>query len=210
MQFLLQIPIGAEENFKGVVDLLTGKAIVWNDETQGMTYEEVEIPADLVDTVNEYREALVEAVAEYDDALLEKFFEDPDSITIEEMRAAIRAAVLDMKIVPMMCGSAFKNKGVQALLDAVCAFLPSPVDVDAIEGTNPKTDEVEVRKPSVDEPFAALAFKIATDPYVGRLVLFPGLFRCFGCRFLCVEHTFKQQRKNLSYLPDARQQAKSD
>ena len=168
----LQIPIGAEENFKGVVDLLTGKAIVWNDETQGMTYEEVEIPADLVDTVNEYREALVEAVAEYDDALLEKFFEDPDSITIEEMRAAIRAAVLDMKIVPMMCGSAFKNKGVQALLDAVCAFLPSPVDVDAIEGTNPKTDEVEVRKPSDDEPFAALAFKIATDPYVGRLCFF--------------------------------------
>ena len=168
----LQIPIGAEETFKGVVDLLTGKAIVWNDETQGMTYDEVPIPEDLVDTVNTYREQLVEAVAEYDDALLEKFFEDPDSITIEEMRAAIRAAVLDMKIVPMMCGSAFKNKGVQALLDAVCAFLPSPVDVDAIEGTNPKTDEIEVRKPSNDEPFAALAFKIATDPYVGRLCFF--------------------------------------
>ncbi len=168
----LQIPIGAEETFRGVVDLLTGKAIVWNDETQGMTYEEVPVPDDLVDTVNEHREALVEAVAEYDDALLEKFFEDPDSITIEEMRAAIRAAVLDMKIVPMMCGSAFKNKGVQALLDAVCAFLPSPVDVDAIEGTNPKTDEIEVRKPSNDEPFAALAFKIATDPYVGRLCFF--------------------------------------
>ncbi len=168
----LQIPIGAEETFEGVVDLLTGKAMIWDDATQGMTYEEVPVPEDLVDLVAEYREKLVEAVAEYDEALLEKFFEDPDSITIEEMRAAIRAAVLDMSIVPMMCGSAFKNKGVQALLDAVCAFLPSPVDVDAIEGTNPKTDEVETRKPSTDEPFAALAFKIATDPYVGRLCFF--------------------------------------
>ena len=168
----LQIPIGAEETFKGVVDLLTGKAIVWDDDSQGMTYQEIPVPEDLVATVAEYREALVEAVAEYDDALLEKFFEDPDSITIEEMRAAIRAAVLDMKIVPMMCGSAFKNKGVQALLDAVCAFLPSPVDVEAISGINPKTDKEELRKPSVNEPFAALAFKIATDPYVGRLCFF--------------------------------------
>ncbi len=168
----LQIPIGAEETFKGVVDLLTGKAIVWDDETQGMTYKEIPVPEDLVDVVAEYREQLVEAVAEYDETLMEKFFEDPDSITIEEMRAAIRAAVIDMSIVPMMCGSAFKNKGVQALLDAVCTFLPSPVDVEAIEGTNPKTDEVEVRKPDTSEPFAALAFKIATDPYVGRLCFF--------------------------------------
>ncbi len=168
----LQIPIGAEETFVGVVDLLTGKAMIWDDDTQGMTYKEVPVPENLVETVAEYREKLVEAVAEYDEALMEKFFEDPDSITIEEMRAAIRAAVLDMSIVPMMCGSAFKNKGVQALLDAVCAFLPSPVDVEAIEGINPKTDEPELRKPNVDEPFAALAFKIATDPYVGRLCFF--------------------------------------
>jgi elongation factor G len=168
----LQIPIGAEETFTGVVDLLTGKAKIWDDDTQGMTYQEIPVPEDLVDVVAEYREKLVEAVAEYDEALLEKFFEDPDSITIEEMRSAIRAAVLDMSIVPMMCGSAFKNKGVQALLDAVCAFLPSPVDVDAIEGINPDTEETEIRKPNVDEPFAALAFKIATDPYVGRLCFF--------------------------------------
>jgi elongation factor G len=168
----LQLPIGAEETFIGVVDLLTGKAIVWDEDTQGMTFKEIPVPDEMVDSVREYREKLVEAVAEYDDALLEKFFEDPDSITIEEMRAAIRAAVLDMKIVPMMCGSAFKNKGVQALLDAVCAFLPSPVDIEAIEGTNPKTDEVELRRPSNDEPFAALAFKIATDPFVGRLAFF--------------------------------------
>jgi len=168
----LQIPIGAEENFKGVVDLLTGKAMVWDDDTQGMTFKEIEVPADLVDTVAQYRGELMEALAEYDDSLLEKYFEDPDSITVEEMRVAIRAAVIDMSIVPMMCGSAFKNKGVQALLDAVCAFLPSPMDIDAIEGINPKTDEPELRKPSVDEPFAALAFKIATDPFVGRLAFF--------------------------------------
>ncbi|MFK7810628.1 MAG: elongation factor G [Saprospiraceae bacterium] len=168
----LQIPIGAEERFKGVVDLMSNKAMVWDDETQGMTFTEVPIPDDLKETVEQYRGELIEAIAEYDDKLLEKFFEDPDSISIEEMRAAIRSAVLDMSIVPMMCGSAFKNKGVQALLDAVCAFLPSPVDLEAIEGINPKTDEPVTRKPSVDEPFAALAFKIATDPFVGRLCFF--------------------------------------
>ena len=168
----LQIPIGAEESFKGVVDLLTGKAMVWDDATQGMTYEEVPVPEELVEVVAEYREKLVESVAEYDDALLEKFFEDPDSITIEEMRVAIRQAVIDMKICPMMCGSAFKNKGVQALLDAVCAFLPSPLDIEAIEGVDPDTDEAITRKPDVNEPFAALAFKIATDPFVGRLAFF--------------------------------------
>ncbi len=165
----LQVPIGAEDDFKGVVDLLTMKAIVWDEETKGMTYKEIPIPEDLKDTVEEYRGKLVEAVAEYNDEILEKFFDDPDSITIEELRDAIRAAVIDMKIIPMMCGSAFKNKGVQAMLDAVCMYLPSPLDIEAIEGTNPKTGETEVRKPSVDEPFAALAFKIATDPYVGRL-----------------------------------------
>ena len=165
----LQVPIGEEERFKGVVDLITGKAMIWNEEDQGMTFTEIPIPDDLVSVVNEWREKLLEAVAEYDDTLMEKFFEDPNSISADEMRVAIRAAVCDMKFVPMMCGSAFKNKGVQAVLDAVCAFLPSPLDVDAIKGTNPDTEQEEIRKPSVDEPFAALAFKIATDPYVGRL-----------------------------------------
>ena len=168
----LQLPIGAEESFRGVVDLLTGKAIIWNEADMGMTYEEIPVPEDMVDLVAEYREQLVEAVAEYDETLMEKFFEDPDSITIEEMRTAIRQATIDMTICPMMCGSAFKNKGVQAMLDAVCTFLPSPLDIEAIEGTNPKTDEPELRKPSIEEPFSALAFKIATDPFVGRLAFF--------------------------------------
>jgi elongation factor G len=168
----LQVPIGAEENFKGVVDLITGKAIIWNEDDMGMTYEEIPVPEDLVDTVAEWREKLLEAVAEYDETLMEKYFEDPTSITEDEMIAAVRGAVLDNKFVPMMCGSAFKNKGVQAVLDAVCAFLPSPLDVDAVTGTDPKTEEPIERKPSVDEPFAALAFKIATDPYVGRLAFF--------------------------------------
>jgi elongation factor G len=165
----LQVPIGAEEKFRGVVDLITNEAIIWNDHDQGMTYQVIETPEDLVETVAEYRLQLLEAVAEYDDQLMEKFFEDPNSISADEMRMAIRAAVCDMKFVPMMCGTAFKNKGVQAVLDAVCAFLPSPMDIEAVKGINPKTDKEEVRAPSVDEPFAALAFKIATDPFVGRL-----------------------------------------
>jgi elongation factor G len=165
----LQVPIGSEESFKGVVDLITNEAIVWNETDNGMTYTTIPIPADLVATVNEYREKLLEAVAEYDDTLMEKFFEDPNSISPDEMRVAIRAAVCDMKFVPMMCGSAFKNKGVQAVLDAVCAFLPSPLDIDAVKGINPKTDLEEIRRPTVADPFAALAFKIATDPFVGRL-----------------------------------------
>ena len=168
----LQVPIGAEETFKGVVDLITGKAIVWNEDDMGMTYEEIPVPADLVDTVAEWREKLLEAVAEYDETLMEKYFEDPASITEQEMINAVRGAVLDNKFVPMMCGSAFKNKGVQAVLDAVCAYLPSPLDVDAVTGTHPDTEEPITRKPSVDEPFCALAFKIATDPYVGRLAFF--------------------------------------
>ncbi len=168
----LQVPIGAEENFKGVVDLITGKAIVWNDTDMGMTFDEIEIPAELKDTVMEWREKLLEAVADYDESLMEKFFDDPDSITEAEMIAAVRGAVLDNKFVPMMCGSAFKNKGVQAVLDAVCAFLPSPMDIGGIKGINPKTDAEIERKPNVDEPFTALAFKIATDPYVGRLAFF--------------------------------------
>ena len=165
----LQVPIGAEERFKGVVDLITNQAIVWNEHDQGATYEIVPIPEDLVDTVFEWRSKLLEAVAEYDDTLMEKFFEDPNSISADEMRMAIRQAVCDLKFVPMMCGSAFKNKGVQALLDAVCAFMPSPLDIEAVKGIDPDTDEEIYRKPSITEPFAALAFKIATDPFVGRL-----------------------------------------
>ena len=168
----LQIPIGAEENFKGVVDLITKEAIVWNETDMGMTYEVVDIPDNLKDTVDEWRQNLVENVAEYDDNLLEKFFEDPDSITKEEMMSAIRKAVIDMSFSPVMCGSAFKNKGVQALLDAVCSYLPSPLDLPPVSGTNPDNDEEVTRKPNNEEPFAALAFKIATDPFVGRLCFF--------------------------------------
>ncbi|MDX5427818.1 MAG: elongation factor G [Bacteroidota bacterium] len=168
----LQVPIGAEADFRGVVDLLDKKAIIWDDSTQGMTYNFVEIPEDLIDTVEEYREKLVEAVAEYDDHLMEKFFDDPDSITREELQAAIRKATIDMSIVPMLCGSAFKNKGVQTMLDAVMEYLPAPSDIEAIKGINPKTDKEEARRPDSDEPFAALAFKIATDPFVGRLCFF--------------------------------------
>ena len=166
----LQIPIGAEETFKGVVDLITMQAIVWNEEDQGMTFEVIDMPAELKDIVDEWREKLLEAVAEYDESLLEKYFEDPDSITVEEVRKAVRDAVTDAAFVPMMCGSAFKNKGVQAVLDAVCAYLPSPLDIPPVKGTDPDDEEkVLERAPSVDEPFAALAFKIATDPFVGRL-----------------------------------------
>ncbi len=168
----LQIPIGAEEGFKGVVDLITKEAIVWNEADQGMTYEVIDIPDDLKETVDEWRQNLVENVAEYDDNLLEKFFDDPDSITKEEMMSAIRKAVIDMSFSPVMCGSAFKNKGVQALLDAVCAYLPSPLDLPPITGSDPDNDTDVTRKPSNDEPFAALAFKIATDPFVGRLCFF--------------------------------------
>ena len=168
----IQIPIGAEVDFKGVVDLIEGKAIVWNEEDQGMTFKEIEIPADLVETVAEWRTKMIEEIAMYDEALFYKFDEDPDSITREEVIAALRKATVDMAITPVMCGSAFKNKGVQAMLDAVCALLPSPLDVPPIEGENPYTNKMETRKPSADEPFTALAFKIMTDPYVGRLAFF--------------------------------------
>ena len=168
----LQVPIGDEVDFKGVVDLIAKKAIIWNEEDYGMTYETIDIPAELMDDVNKYRAQLVEAVAEYDEALMEKFFEDEDSITEDEIIAALRAATIDMSIIPMMCGSSFKNKGVQAMLDAVMRYLPSPVDVEAIVGVNPDTEKEESRKPHVDSPFSALAFKIATDPFVGRLAFF--------------------------------------
>jgi len=165
----LQLPIGAEEGFRGVVDLVENKAIVWNEADQGMTFEEIEIPADMVDEVAEYREHLLESVADYDETLLEKYFEDPESISKEEIIAALRAATIDLAFVPMMCGSAFKNKGVQTLLDYVMELLPSPMDRDSIIGIDPDTEEEISRQPSSEEPFAALAFKIATDPFVGRL-----------------------------------------
>ncbi len=165
----LQVPIGSEHNFKGVVDLVTNQAVIWNEADQGMTFEVVPIPEDLKATVHEQRQALIEEIAGYDDGLMEKFFEDPDSITVEEMRAAVRAAVCDLKMTPVMCGSAFKNKGVQACLDAACYFLPSPLDIEAVTGTDPKTDAEVSRRPTLSDPFTALAFKIATDPFVGRL-----------------------------------------
>ncbi|HEB61738.1 MAG TPA: elongation factor G, partial [Bacteroidetes bacterium] len=165
----IQVPIGAEDDFRGVVDLISNEAIIWNEDDKGMTYDVIDIPEDLVDVVSEYREKLVEALAEIDESLMEKYFEDPDSITEEEMINVIREATVGMILTPVMAGSAFKNKGVQALLDAVCAFLPSPLDKGAIEGINPKTEQVEYRKPDVNDSFSALAFKIATDPYVGRL-----------------------------------------
>ncbi len=166
----LQIPIGAEEGFRGVVDLIERKAIIWTeDETMGTKYEYTDVPEDLVDTVEEWREKLVEAVAESDDEFLERFFEDRESITVDEFMEVTRKAVIDMKIVPVLAGSAFKNKGVQRLLDAIVALLPSPLDIDAIEGINPKNDENIIRTPSEEEPLAALAFKITTDPFVGRL-----------------------------------------
>jgi len=161
--------ISAEETFKGVVDLLTMEARVWNENDFGMTYEVIDMPADVKEDAEKWRAELIESVAEYDDALMEKFFDDADSITPQELMNVIRQATIDMKITPMMCGSAFKNKGVQALLDYVCELMPSPLDVEAVEGTHPKTDEPISRQPSASEPFSALAFKIATDPYVGRL-----------------------------------------
>ncbi|MFT4662346.1 MAG: elongation factor G, partial [Patiriisocius sp.] len=165
----LQIPIGAEDDFKGVVDLINFRGIVWNEDDYGMTFEEIEIPAELVEEATEYREKLLEAVAEFDDTLMEKYFEDPNSISEREILDALRQATITGTIVPMTCGSAFKNKGVQTMLDYVMEILPSPMDTKAIEGINPKTDEPDSRKPSVDAPFSALAFKIATDPFVGRL-----------------------------------------
>jgi elongation factor G len=165
----LQLPIGAEDNFRGVVDLVENKAYVWNEEDMGMTFEEIEMPADMQDEVKEYREHLVESVAEYDEGLMEKYFEDPESITRDEIVAALRSATIDLAFVPMLCGSAFKNKGVQTLLNYVMELLPSPLDRDSITGINPETEEKTSRKPSSDEPFSALAFKIATDPFVGRL-----------------------------------------
>ncbi len=168
----LQLPIGAEDDFTGVVDLIKMKGIIWHMETEGMTFDEIEIPADMLEESKEWRAQLVEAVAEYDDKLMEKFFENPDSITEDEIHDAVRKATIDLSIVPMMCGSSFKNKGVQTALDAVCRYLPSPMDIEAIKGLDPDTGEEIIRHPDAKEPFAALAFKIMTDPFVGRLAFF--------------------------------------
>ena len=165
----LQLPIGEEENFKGVVDLVNFRGIEWNEDDKGMTFREVPIPTDMLEEATEWREKLLEAVAEFDDSLMEKFFDDPASISEAEILAALRKATISMKIVPMLCGSSFKNKGVQTMLDYVMALLPSPMDKESIFGTNPDTGEEISRKPSTTEPFSGLAFKIATDPYVGRL-----------------------------------------
>ncbi len=172
----LQLPIGAEDDFIGVVDLIKMKGIIWHMETEGMTFDEIEVPADMLEEAKEWRAQLVEAVAEYDDHLMEKFFDDPNSITEDEMHEAIRKATVDLSIVPMMCGSSFKNKGVQTALDAVCRYLPSPIDIPDTVGTNPDTGEPETRKADAKAPFAALAFKIMTDPFVGRLAF----FRCYS------------------------------
>ena len=166
----LQVPIGAEDDFKGVVDLVKNKAFIWNEEDMGSTWNEIPIPEDLVEVVAEYRGLLIEAAAEQNDVLMEKYFEDPDSLTEEEIIDAIRKATIGMQITPLLCGSAFKNKGVQTMLDAVMQYLPSPYDVEAIVGTDVDDESIQIeRKPDPDEPFAGLAFKIATDPFVGRL-----------------------------------------
>ena len=168
----IQIPIGAEETFKGVVDLIKMKAIIWHDETLGAEYVEESIPANLVAEAEEWRDKMLETCAEFDDVLMEKYFSDPTTITEEEIRNAIRKGTIGLHIFPVICGSSFKNKGVQTMLDAVCAYLPSPMDTEEIVGKDPRNDKAVVRHPSEDEPLCALAFKIATDPYVGRLCYF--------------------------------------
>ncbi len=174
----LQLPIGAEDTFKGVVDLINNRGIVWNEHDKGMTFEEVPIPADMVEETKEWREKLLESIAEFDDTLMEKYFEDPNSISEAEILAALRQACIANKVVPMLCGSSFKNKGVQTMLDYVMELMPSPMDKNNIIGTNPDTDEEVQRRPDAKEPFTALAFKIATDPFVGRLAY----FRCYAGR----------------------------
>ncbi len=168
----IQIPIGAEETFRGVVDLIKMKAIIWHDETMGAEYQEEQIPQDLLAEAQEWRDKMLETCAEFDDVVMEKYFDDPSTISDDEIRAAIRKGTLGMHIYPVICGSSFKNKGVQTMLDAVCAYLPSPLDTDEIKGTDPRTGNEIVRKPNDEEPLCALAFKIATDPYVGRLCYF--------------------------------------
>ena len=186
------LPIGNEEDFKGVVDLVKNQGIIWHEENKGSTFDVVDIPDDMKDEVEKYRANLIEAVAEYDDNLLEKFFDNPDSITEDEIHEALRKAAQDMSIIPMVCGSAFKNKGVQFLLDCVCRYLPSPEDKEAIVGTDPDDESEISRKPSVTEPFSALAFKIATDPYVGRLAF----FRVYSGRLDAGSYVFNNRSEN--------------
>ena len=186
------LPIGEEEDFRGVVDLVKNQAIIWNEENKGSTYDVVEIPQEMKSEVEEYRANLIEAVAEYDDNLLEKFFDDPDSISEYEIHEALRKAAQDMSIIPMVCGSAFKNKGVQFLLDCVCRYLPSPQDKEAIIGSHPDDGSEISRKPTVSEPFSALAFKIATDPYVGRLAF----FRVYSGRLDAGSYIFNNRSEN--------------
>ena len=186
------LPIGNEEDFRGVVDLVKNQGIIWHEENMGSTFDIVDIPEDMKAEVEKYRANLIEAVAEYDDNLLEKFFDDPDSITENEIHEALRKAAQDMSIIPMVCGSAFKNKGVQFLLDCVCRYLPSPEDKEAIVGTNPDDDTEISRKPTVSEPFSALAFKIATDPYVGRLAF----FRVYSGRLDAGSYVFNNRSEN--------------
>jgi elongation factor G len=208
----LQIPIGASETFQGVVDLIENKAVVWvDDETLGTNYEYREIPEDLKEESAKYRGELIEAVAEYDDSLLEKYFEDPDSITKDDMLDAIRRATIDMTIVPVLCGSAFKNKGVQKLLDSIISFLPSPIDISAIEGRHPHTDEKVTRKPDTTQPTAALVFKIATDPFVGRLAfmrVYSGKVTSKSTLFN--PRTGKKERVNRLYQMHANKQKPKD
>ena len=202
------IPIGAEDDFKGVVDLIKMKAIIWNDETNGMDFDITEIPADLVDEANEWKEKLVEAVAESNDTLMEKFFEDPDSITEREMLDAIRVATINMSINPIICGSAFKNKGVQTLLDYSMEFLPSPLDIGAVEGTDIYGEEALTREPNNQEPMSALAFKIATDPFIGRLCF----FRMYSGKLDAGSYIYNPKNykkgENISYFPNALKQTK--
>ena len=204
----LQIPIGAEDSFQGVVDLIENKAIVWvDDSTMGTNYKYIDVPDDLKEQAHEMRAQLIEAVAEQNDELLEKFFEDEDSLSDEEIKAAIRQAVLEMKIVPVMCGSAFKNKGVQRLLDSVTAYLPSPLDIGAVTGTNVDETKELTREPKDSEPFAALAFKIATDPFVGRLAyvrVYSGVLKAGGTVFNA--RTGKKERITRLYRMHANKQ----
>ncbi|MBN1599558.1 MAG: elongation factor G [Bacteroidales bacterium] len=208
----MQIPIGSEDNFKGIVDLIERRAIVWKeDETMGMKYEYVDIPEDLVDTVEEWREKLIEAVCETDDEILERFFEDRVSITVEEFMDVTRKAVINRTIVPVLCGSAFKNKGVQRLLDAVTALLPSPLDIGAVSGINPKNEDVVLREPDPKQPLSALAFKIATDPFVGRLVfirVYSGTLHAGDTVFN--PRTGKKERINRLYQMHANKQNPKD
>ncbi|PKP44624.1 MAG: elongation factor G [Bacteroidetes bacterium HGW-Bacteroidetes-13] len=186
------LPIGEEENFIGIIDLVKNRAVIFHDENFGSTYDVVDIPEDMKEEVALFRGQLIEAVADYDESLLEKFFENPDSITEDEINIALRKAAIDMSIIPMICGSSFKNKAVQFLLDAVCKYLPSPLDKEGIIGINPDTEKETIRKPDAKEPFAALAFKIATDPYVGRLAF----FRAYSGRLDAGSYVFNTRSGN--------------